>query len=149
MTAEAYSESWQRLIDQADQGTGGASNARMSLASAGGSSSGASGGDLKHSDRPWTTAAGVADALRTSTATAKSKLASAHEGVAAGNEGLASVGVLTAVLTSWEDRLGAVRDECGSLAPKLRLTAKDLGEQDVKVKSSLQGIDAPSDAKEK
>ncbi|MFE4534183.1 hypothetical protein ACFRKB_03805 [Streptomyces scopuliridis] len=153
MTTEAYSESWRQLIDLAGQERGNAANARMSLASAsasaGGSSNAASDGDLKHTGRPWTTAAGVAESLRTSTATAKSRLSSAHTGVAARNEGLASASVLTSVLTSWEDRLGSVRDECGSLAPKLRLVGKDLGEQDVKVKSSLQGIDTPSDPREK
>ncbi|MEV4972599.1 hypothetical protein [Streptomyces scopuliridis] len=141
MTTEAYAESWRQLIDLAGQERGNAANARMSLASAGGSSNAAADGDLKHTDRPWTTAAGVAEALRTSTATAKSKLSSAHAGVAAGNEGLASASVLTSVLTSWEDRLGTVREECGSLAPKLRLVGKELGERDVTVKSSLQGID--------
>ncbi|MFE2635499.1 hypothetical protein ACFXKX_25165 [Streptomyces scopuliridis] len=149
MATEAYSGSWQQLIDLAGQGTESAATARMSLASAGGSSNAPADGDLKHTDRPWTTAAGVADALRTSTATAKSNLASAHAGVTADNEGLASAGVLTSVLTSWEDRLRAVRDECGSLAPKLRLVGKDLGERNVKVKSSLQGIDTPSDPREK
>ncbi|MER8072871.1 hypothetical protein ABTZ59_31795 [Streptomyces sp. NPDC094034] len=152
MTTEAYSESWRQLIGQAGQEGESAANARMSPASAGeagGSGSSASEGDLKHTDRPWTTAAGVAEDLRTSTATAKSKLSSAHAGVAAGNEGLASAGVLKSVLTSWEARLGSVRDECGSLAPKLRQVGKDLGERDVKVKSSLQAIDTPTAPGEK
>ncbi|MFD7286017.1 hypothetical protein [Streptomyces sp. NPDC059863] len=144
MATEAYSESWRQLIDLTGQEGDSAAKARMSLASAGGSGNAASEGDLKHTDRPWTTAAGVAEDLRTSTATAKSKLSSAHAGVAAGVEGLTSAGVLTSVLTSWEDRLGTVRDECGSLAPKLRQVGKDLGERDTKVRSSLQGIDTPS-----
>ncbi|GGT35248.1 hypothetical protein GCM10014713_31140 [Streptomyces purpureus] len=45
--------------------------------------------------------------------------------VTPGNEGLASVGVLKSVLTSWEERIGAVKDECGSPAPNLRLVARD------------------------
>ncbi|MGW6597947.1 hypothetical protein [Streptomyces sp. NPDC055036] len=149
MATEAYSESWRQLIDLTGREGESAANARMSLASAGGSSNAASEGDLKHTGRPWTTAAGVAEDLRTSTATAKSKLSSAHTGVAAGIEGLTSAGVLTSVLTSWEDRLGTVRDECGSLAPKLRQVGKDLGERDTKVRSSLQGIDTPSVPREK
>ncbi|MFJ1915040.1 hypothetical protein ACIOGX_24280 [Streptomyces sp. NPDC088147] len=148
MATEAYSESWQELIDLAGQERQSAASGPMSLASAGGS--GGSGGaasrsDLEHSDGPWTTAAGVAEALRTSTTTAKSRLTSTHTGVTAATEGLASSGVLKAVLTSWEDRLSSVRDECGSLAPKLRQVGKDLGERDTKVKSSLQGINTPSD----
>ncbi|MFJ1575866.1 hypothetical protein [Streptomyces sp. NPDC088182] len=148
MATEAYSESWQELIDLAGQERQSAASGPMSLASAG--SSGGSGGaasrsDLEHSDGPWTTAAGVAEALRTSTTTAKSRLTSTHTGVTAATEGLASSGVLKSVLTSWEDRLSSVRDECGSLAPKLRQVGKDLGERDTKVKSSLQGINTPSD----
>ncbi|MFJ5682706.1 hypothetical protein [Streptomyces sp. NPDC093099] len=151
MATEAYSESWQELIDLAGQERQSAASGPMSLASAGssggsGSSSGAaSRSDLEHSDGPWTTAAGVAEALRTSTTTAKSRLTSTHTGVTAATEGLASSGVLKSVLTSWEDRLSSVRDECGSLAPKLRQVGKDLGERDTKVKSSLQGINTPSD----
>ncbi|MET9436214.1 hypothetical protein [Streptomyces sp. NPDC006551] len=113
----------------------------MSLASAGG---GGGGEDLRHSGGPWTGAAGVAEALHTSTVAAKNRLTTAHEGVAAANDGLASVGVLRSVLTSWEERLSAVKDECGSLAPKLRLVAKAQGEQEAKVKSSFQGMDAAS-----
>ncbi|MFE4370152.1 hypothetical protein ACFRMN_18305 [Streptomyces sp. NPDC056835] len=149
MTTEAYSESWRQLIDLAGQGRERAATGRMSLASAGGSGSAASSSDLEHSDGPWTTAAGVAEALRTSTTTAKGRLTSAHSGVTAATEGLSSAGVLKSVLTSWEDRLSSVRDECGTLAPKLRRVGKDLGERDAKVKSSLRGVDAPSDPKEK
>ncbi|MFJ9207409.1 hypothetical protein [Streptomyces sp. NPDC102264] len=161
MATEAYSESWQELIDLAGQERQSAASGPMSLASAGssggsggsdGSGGAASRGDLEHSDGPWTTAAGVAEALRTSTTTAKSRLTSAHTGVTAATEGLASSGVLKSVLTSWEDRLSSVRDECGSLAPKLRQVGKDLGERDTKVKSSLREINTPSepsDPKEK
>ncbi|MFJ6184736.1 hypothetical protein [Streptomyces sp. NPDC092295] len=148
MATEAYSESWQELIDLAGQERQSAASGPMSLASAGGSGGAASRSDLEHSDGPWTTAAGVAEALRTSTTTAKSRLTSTHTGVTASTEGLASSGVLKSVLTSWEDRLSSVRDECGSLAPKLRQVGKDLGERDTKVKSSLQGINTPSDPRD-
>ncbi|MFD6339238.1 hypothetical protein [Streptomyces sp. NPDC060131] len=155
MATEAYSESWQELIDLAGQERQSAASGPMSLASAGssgGSSGAASRSDLEHSDGPWTTAAGVAEALRTSTTTARNRLTSAHTGVTAATEGLASSGVLKSVLTSWEDRLSSVRDECGSLAPKLRQVGKELGERDTKVKSSLREINTPSepsDPKEK
>ncbi|MFD8917275.1 hypothetical protein ACFV0Y_05585 [Streptomyces sp. NPDC059569] len=152
MATEAYSESWRELIDLAGQERQSAASGPMSLASAGGSGGAASRSDLEHSDGPWTTAAGVAEALRTSTTTARNRLTSAHTGVTAATEGLASSGVLKSVLTSWEDRLSSVRDECGSLAPKLRQVGKELGERDTKVKSSLREINTPSepsDPKEK
>ncbi|WP_019886918.1 hypothetical protein [Streptomyces purpureus] len=103
-------------------------------------------GDLKHSDEPWTKAAGVAESLLTSMTTAKHRLTAAHEGVTPGNEGLASVGVLKSVLTSWEERIGAVKDECGSLAPNLRLVARDQGEREIRVKASFSGVGGSSSA---
>lgn len=128
-----YAESWQRLLDQAGQpGQSGA----MSLASAGPAGSGAS-GELKHSAKPWSDAAGAAHSLQTDTATAKAKLTSAHTGAQAGTAGLASMAALTSVLASWEKRLTAVHTECGALEPALRETAWAQGEVDAGVKSAL------------
>lgn len=76
----------------------------------GGSTGGGGGtGTLKHKGGPWTKAAGTADGLQTSTITAKADLRRAHDGTAGGLAGLASLGALTSVLTSWEERLGRVR----------------------------------------
>ncbi|MFJ9829125.1 hypothetical protein ACIRSU_32835 [Streptomyces sp. NPDC101160] len=146
MTERTYSAAWQKLLEQAGQSRDGTTTAHMSLASAG---DGAADGDLRHSAGPWTKAAGVAESLSTSMATARSRLTSAHQGVAAGTVGLASVGTLKTVLTSWEERLAAVKDECGSLGPALRRVAKEQGEQDVSVKAAFSGVHGLSDAKAK
>ncbi|MFC9425307.1 hypothetical protein [Streptomyces sp. NPDC056987] len=143
MTTSPYSDQWQQLLDMAGRSSDSSTNARMSLASV---SAGDSGGDsdLRHSDGPWTKAAGVAEELRIRVTSAKSRLTSAHEGAAAGTEGLASTGTLNSVLTSWEERLKAVQDECASLAPKLRLVAQGQGERNTEVKSSFAGLDRPT-----
>ncbi|MFJ7997247.1 hypothetical protein ACIQ7D_08865 [Streptomyces sp. NPDC096310] len=148
MTNSPYSDEWQRLFDMAGRSGDSSADARMSLASA---SAGNTGGepDLRHSDGPWTRAAGVAEELRTSITAAKSRLTSAHEGSATGTEGLTAMGTLKSVLISWEERLKSVQDECGSLAPKLRLVAQGQGEREVTVKSSFAGLDKPADAKAK
>ncbi|MFD9565059.1 amino acid ABC transporter permease [Streptomyces sp. NPDC059994] len=138
-----YAQSWQRLLDQA--GPGG-QQSDMSLASAGAAGGGRNdaGGELKHSAKPWSDAAGTAHALETDTATAKAKLTSAHAGAEAGTAGLASMAALTSVLTSWEKRLTAVHTECGALEPALRKTAWAQGEVDAGVKSALAQFSAPA-----
>ncbi|WP_190094928.1 hypothetical protein, partial [Streptomyces melanogenes] len=125
-----YAQSWQRLLDQAGQPRG------MTLASAGAAGGGGS-GELKHSAKPWSDAAGAAHSLQTDTATAKAKLTSAHTGAEAGTAGLSSMAALTSVLASWEKRLTAVQTECGALEPVLRETAWAQGEVDAGVKSAL------------
>ncbi|BAC72290.1 MULTISPECIES: hypothetical protein [Streptomyces] len=108
----------------------------------GGSKPGLNGGSgtLRHSNGPWTHAAGTADDLRISTESTKKSLQSGHTGVSAGAEGLASLGALKTVLTSWEKRLEAVRDECESLEPKLRAVAKDMGEYDSAVAAKARAV---------
>ncbi|MGW3154946.1 amino acid ABC transporter permease [Streptomyces sp. NPDC001089] len=109
----------------------------------GGSTGGTDGGGagiLKHSHGPWTRAAGTADDLQTSTGRSKTELSSAHAGVGDGSVGLASMGVLKSVLASWERRLGAVRDECDALGPKLCRVARDMGEVDVKVGAKADSV---------
>ncbi|MEV4942316.1 hypothetical protein [Streptomyces zaomyceticus] len=135
MNERMYTAAWQELFQQADAG------ARMSPASAGSGADGGGGKDLQHSGGPWTGAAGAAEDLRLSVTTARSRLTGAHDGIAAAGGGLGSLGVLKTVLASWEARLGAVGSECGDLAPKLRLVAKDQGEQEIKVKASFEGRD--------
>ncbi|MEV7872125.1 hypothetical protein AB0P17_39840 [Streptomyces sp. NPDC088124] len=144
MATSPHSGEWQRLYDMAGRG-GGSTETRMSLASASVEDSGGE-PDLRHRDGPWTKAAGVAEELHTSITTAKSRLTAAHEDAAVGTEGLASMATLASVLTSWEERLKAVRDECGSLAPKLRLVAQSQGEREVKVKSSFTGLGKAAEA---
>ncbi|MER7515282.1 hypothetical protein [Streptomyces sp. NPDC126499] len=148
MESGARSEAWQRLWDQAGQSRDGSPTARMSLASTtGGGAGGAGDGDLRHSGGPWTKAAASAEALTTSMGIARSRLTSAHDGVAAGTAGLTSAATLRTVLTSWEERIGTVRDECDSLAPALRRVAKEQGEQDTAVKAAFGSVHAASAAK--
>ncbi|MEU3606342.1 hypothetical protein AB0E83_12925 [Streptomyces sp. NPDC035033] len=116
---------------------------RMNLASTDpGGVPGPSGtGNLKHSDGPWTSASGTAGALRTSTETSRAALGPGHEGVSSGAAGLSALAALTAVRRSWEDRLASVRDECEALQGTLLAVAKEMGETDASVKSSLASID--------
>ncbi|MEU3395083.1 MYXO-CTERM domain-containing protein [Streptomyces filamentosus] len=99
-------------------------------------------GNLKHSDGPWSSASGTAGAVRTSTETSRSALGPGHEGVSSGAAGLSALAALTAVRRSWEDRLASVRDECEALQGTLLAVAKEMGETDASVKSSLASIDA-------
>ncbi|OAR24943.1 hypothetical protein A8W25_17005 [Streptomyces sp. ERV7] len=115
----------------------------MSPASAGPANSGPS-GELKHSAKPWSDAAGTAHALGTDTAKVKGTLTTAHAGAEAGTAGLASMAALKSVLASWDKRLTAVHTECGSLEPALRETAWAQGEVDAGVKSALAQYSAPA-----
>ncbi|WP_405502636.1 hypothetical protein [Streptomyces anulatus] len=56
---------------------------------------------------------------------------------------------LKSVLTSWEERLRAVRDECDQLKGNLLTVAKEMGESETAVKSSLKGVHVPGKASEK
>ncbi|MFI0238889.1 alpha/beta hydrolase [Streptomyces sp. NPDC016845] len=110
------------------------------------SSSEASGGGvstLRHERGPWTQAAGTADDLQASTSTARVDLRSAHEGVGGGLAGLTSLGALKTVLTSWNERLGRVREECSALEPELRQVAVDLGEIDAEVGGKAKAVTVP------
>jgi hypothetical protein len=123
----------------------------MRLASASGDpGSGAGGtGNLKYSKGPWTSASGTAGALRTRAETSRSVLGRGHEGVEAGVGGLSSAVALKSVLRSWEERLRAVRDECDQLKGNLLTVAKEMGESEATVKSSLMGVHVPGRADEK
>ncbi|MFF8829953.1 hypothetical protein [Streptomyces sp. NPDC015131] len=95
------------------------------------------GGGLRHSGGPWTSASGTAGELRTRTETSRGSLRPAHGGLGPDAGALASVAALKTVLTSWEERLTAVRDECGHLAGALSRVARDLGETDIEVGRSF------------
>ncbi|KJY20623.1 hypothetical protein VR43_14710 [Streptomyces sp. NRRL S-104] len=126
----------------------------MKLASTAPDSGGGGGGgggnmDLKHSKGPWTSASSTAGDLRTSTETSRSALGPGHEGVDSGAAGLSSVAALKSVLTSWEERLQSVRDECEQLKGTLLKVAKEMGETDAAVDASFKGVDGGSKADEK
>ncbi|MBT2395819.1 hypothetical protein [Streptomyces sp. ISL-100] len=128
-------DEWEQLKAEA----AGRAEARMSLASAAPGGTGGE-GKLKHSGGPWTSASGAAGGLRTSTQTSRSRLRPAHEGVASGAAGLSSVAILNAVMESWEKRLTAVRGECDYLEGALLKVAKEMGESETAVKSSLNAV---------
>ncbi len=113
-----------------------------STASAPGAGAGGGTGTLKHHGGPWTSASGTADDLRTSTETSRALLGPGHEGIAAGAAGLGSVAALKGVLTSWEDRLRAVRDECDRLGGALLAVAKEMGETEIAVDKSFGPVGA-------
>ncbi|HEY8985113.1 MAG TPA: hypothetical protein VIU15_36750 [Streptomyces sp.] len=73
--------------------------------------------DLKASKGPWTKASGVAEELRTATATALTDLTTAHDGAKA--PGFTTSDALAEILPTRENRLKAVRDECGRLSTAL------------------------------
>ncbi|MFF4431829.1 hypothetical protein ACFYZ4_21960 [Streptomyces sp. NPDC001513] len=105
--------------------------AAMRLASAdapgggngGGGGDDAGGEDLAHSGGPWSKASVAAGELRITTAEGLGRMAAAHEGVQAGTAGLSATAALASVRASWEERVSAVRDECGSVQSALRNVA--------------------------
>ncbi|MDG9716971.1 amino acid ABC transporter permease [Streptomyces sp. DH24] len=98
------------------------------------------GGRLKHSAQPWNRAAKTADDLRSSTNTTRTALTTAHEGMVRGLTGLESLAELKGVLTSWEKRLDAVRDECESLEPTLRAVGKELAGVDTGTAARVNAV---------
>ncbi|MEV7684087.1 hypothetical protein AB0O64_36960 [Streptomyces sp. NPDC088341] len=95
------------------------------------------GGELRHSGGPWTRAAGAAEALRTHMGLVRGEFAAAHEGVAAGTEGLGAAAVLRTVRMSWERRVEIAMGECASLAVHLRAVARDQGECESAISASF------------
>ncbi|WP_371625071.1 hypothetical protein OG245_21250 [Streptomyces sp. NBC_01116] len=139
------SERWQELFGPAGDGHA------MRLASASNDAGAGPGGTgrLTYSKGPWTSASGTAGDLRTRAGTSRSVLGRGHEGVEAGAAGLRSVAALKSVLTSWEERLQAVRDECEQLKGNLLTVAKEMGESETGTKSSFEGVQVPGKADEK
>ncbi|WP_369377478.1 hypothetical protein [Streptomyces sp. cg36] len=110
----------------------------LRLASAESKADGGGAPDIQFSKSPWTSAGGVAGELRTGTAGALTDLDSGHEGVTGATEGFGATAALEEIRTSWKDRLGAVRDECGRLDGVLKSVGKDFGETDVKVGNDVK-----------
>ncbi len=102
--------------------------------------SGGGGGDLKHSDGPWLRAAGGAEGLVAHLGPVKAELGRAHQGLTAGAGELAALAELGAVRASWERRIETARDECRSLAGKLRAVAVTQSEVNEAVKGSFDGV---------
>ncbi|MFI1223127.1 MULTISPECIES: hypothetical protein [unclassified Streptomyces] len=141
----SYSERWQELFGPNGDGPA------MRLASASDDPGAGAGGtgNLKYSKGPWTSASGTAGDLRTSAETSRSVLGRGHEGVEAGAAGLSSATALKSVLTSWEARLQEVRDECEQLKGTLLTVAKEMGESETAIKSSLKSVHVPGEADKK
>ncbi|QNP71096.1 amino acid ABC transporter permease [Streptomyces roseirectus] len=135
-------DEWEQLKAQAAERH--TSHTRLNSASADGSGGT---GTLKHKGGPWTKAAGTADELQTSTVTSGVDLRAAHDGISGSLEGLVSLSTLKTVLTSWDERLSAVRDECGDLEPKLRQVAKDMGEVDAAAADKTKSVQVPDTRK--
>ncbi|MFI6286048.1 hypothetical protein ACIBCM_15025 [Streptomyces sp. NPDC051018] len=119
--------------------TGDTGLALASTASPGEGGAGGAGGAgrLKHTRGPWASASNTAGELRTNTEKSRRVLRPAHQGIARGAAGLTSVAALMAVLTSWEDRLMAVRDECAYLDGASLRVARELGRTDTGVGDSI------------
>ncbi|QGV78174.1 amino acid ABC transporter permease [Streptomyces ficellus] len=115
----------------------------------GGSGTPAGGQDLQHSAKPWNSAATTAHELGVSTGTSKTSLGKGHAGMAGGLEGLASLAELKTVLTSWENRLKSVADECDALEPKLRQVPKDLGGVDTATGAKADSVKTPKVGEDK
>ncbi|WP_331447982.1 amino acid ABC transporter permease [Streptomyces xanthochromogenes] len=95
---------------------------------------------LKHSDKPWTHAASVAQDLTEGVGSDLRDLTRAHEGLPRATVGLSSMTTLSSVLQSWDARLSTLREECGTLQPALRQVAVDLGEVDAKTQQQVGAI---------
>ncbi|MFH8614997.1 hypothetical protein ACH4E8_07950 [Streptomyces sp. NPDC017979] len=102
-------------------------------------------GRLLHGSGPWRNAAKTAGELRTRAASSHRALETGHQGVARGGAGLTSVPALQAVLTSWQERLASLRDECAYLDGALLKVAQDLpgvdGDVGASVRSSARTAD--------
>jgi hypothetical protein len=116
-------------------------DARIRLASAGGGD----GGTHKASEKPWTAAAGVAGELHQDMQTDITGLGHAHEGFGSGTAGFASAAALKGIFGGWNDRLGAVRDECERLDGSLKTAGAKFGENDVKVKQTFDATKSKID----
>ncbi|OEV05649.1 hypothetical protein AN216_02395 [Streptomyces oceani] len=98
-------------------------------------------GKLRQSSGPWTSAAGVAEALGTSMKLGKDELGTSHQGIAQEGAGLASITALDVVRNSWEQRLEDARKECATLDGKLRKVADAHGENEQRTKESFEAKD--------
>ncbi|MFD3972347.1 hypothetical protein [Streptomyces cyaneofuscatus] len=106
----------------------------------GGGGGAGAGGDLEHSDGPWMRAAGGAEGLVAHLGPVKAELGRAHRGLAAGAGELSALAELGTVRSSWERRIETARDECRSLAGKLRSVTVTQFEVNDAVKGSFDGV---------
>ncbi|MEV7868180.1 hypothetical protein AB0P17_19230 [Streptomyces sp. NPDC088124] len=127
------SPQWEELFGPAEP------KAQTRLASAGPGDAGGE-ADLQQDAAPWTTAAGVAAELHTTTGTARSDLDLAHDGVTWGLEGFTIGAILAEVHKGWDKRLGNVRNECSRLDGALKAVGRDFGETNTEVKDSFQRL---------
>ncbi|MEU6485624.1 hypothetical protein [Streptomyces sp. NPDC046887] len=97
---------------------------------------------LQHSRGPWTSASATAAELHTSTANGRNVLRPVHAPLTAW-AGLTTSAALLTLLTSWEERLAAIRDECDHLSGALRQVATHLGEIDTTTGTSLKAVPVP------
>uniref|UniRef100_A0AAU2V5G2 Amino acid ABC transporter permease n=1 Tax=Streptomyces sp. NBC_00003 TaxID=2903608 RepID=A0AAU2V5G2_9ACTN len=134
-------DEWEQLKSAAAE----KNSTQMRLNAGPGNSQGGSGGTdgLKHADKPWTHAASVAHDLTEGAGSDMRDLTRAHENLPRATLGLSCVTTLSSVLESWDARLSAVREECGTLQPVLRQVAVDLGEVDAKAQQQVDAIRVP------
>lgn len=126
-------DEWEQLKAQAaDRQT---TRMQINHLPAGGAGSGES--DLRIDDAPWTSAAGVAKELRTSTHDGLTELQGSDDGIGAGAEGFGCTAALKEIQPTWEARLEAVRDECDRLNGTLGKVGKSFGEVDHGVKDKV------------
>ncbi|MEU3977020.1 hypothetical protein [Streptomyces bacillaris] len=70
----------------------------------------------------------------------RAELGRAHAGLMAGAGGLSALAELGAVRASWERRIETARDECRSLAGKLRAVAVTQSAANETVKGAFDGV---------
>ncbi|MFE2596404.1 hypothetical protein ACFXCZ_07835 [Streptomyces sp. NPDC059396] len=125
-------EKWRGVVgEEGDPGAG------MRLASAG-APQGGPGAGLQADPVPWTTAGGVAGALRTSAAASLTDLETALEGLAAATAGFGATAAVEGIRTGWKDRLTSGRDECGRLDGALRSAGRDFGERETTTRDTMR-----------
>ncbi|MYT97251.1 MULTISPECIES: hypothetical protein [unclassified Streptomyces] len=105
-----------------------------------GAGGGRGGGDLEHSDGPWLRAAGGTEGLVAHFGPVEAELERAHAGLMAGAGELSALAELGAVRASWERRIETARDECRSLAGKLRAVAVTQSTVNEVVKGAFDGV---------
>ncbi|MFE1785089.1 WXG100 family type VII secretion target [Streptomyces sp. NPDC059506] len=82
-------------------------------------------------------AAAVGTDLKQSVQTGIQELDAVQESVPGHTRGFAFATALSTVHTSWKNRLGDVRDECGAVARALRSSADNYEENEEQTKSSF------------
>lgn len=85
-------------------------------------------------------AAGGAEGLVAHFGPVKAELGRAHQGLMAGAGELSALAELGTVRASWERRIETARDECRSLAGKLRAVTATQSEVNEAVKGSFDGV---------